>query len=1352
MKKQILTRLISAFLAFVMVFLMMPISIFSVSAAGDDEIESLDPIEEYRANTTKSLEQITKYINDREAEDKALENSFGYNIKKINTFSRGIGTAINTALMIYNTIDEDASWDENLGNIALNLVSSYLGVQLPGQASETEVIIKEVEKMLSEVNSRIDQVNEKIDALSDQVDQNTSNLAHFMLSVAQFGNDMAILNEFTQASDSSAYSYYTHREKLYACYNELMYVLDSSTATSSEIKSAYDKLYIEAIKSEQLYKYMTGENRLLTDDKSIQEALYEYSVLGIYLNSRGELKDKQGNLLVDKNGNLQNIEIKCIEFAQDLYSTYMFSNYALMLCYNYQIDYLNSHSNDALISYYDVEGLEGTNNILGVSIFGSEKHGVDGKIPSMLEEQETINQEIASYIAYVLNLDGSYLYENGERYEDGTKVGANTIYSVPYKEVFEEKLHKTIDYSITYGNLSPITKYVRTNNKVSKGDTLYMNVLPNDLASLFASGKFTFTTSDDTLARVNNAGVVNVVGTSGTFVISMKYNEKIIYSLEFVIEGRLYSGGMGIESCPYLVSKWKDITDLAGCEDHYQAKNIYFKMTNDITGEGATFSGIPSFKGTWDGNGYRVYYFKIDTNGINYTGFFRTIEKEATVKNFILGDSKKEYSEYLNYSVLINGYMDSYGTFCVGGLSGINRGTIENCSLESVRVLGKIYWAGDNDISNIVGGIAGINEGEIDNCIVAKSCIYSNATAKKDGDASFCEAYTGGIIGKNVKLLKNSVSYSNHVEGYTYSKQDGGDAPGAYTYCGAMVGWLTSSATVENCYEQKNNLVPVADADDSSNDAAVSDGICGFRDAKITISGFAIVVEELGTITDCGRNSLGSWVISPITNCPIRETNNQDSEEGTTEDTFSYALEYVRGEIYLKSSSDGNLKYSIQEHRLDTSDIGDTFAIKLTAVPDTNMYVRTDIAVTVVAEEPQELCVYTPPHKLVYNKFDTELDLQGLKLVLLYNNGTVKFLNDGSEPGSVKEFTETFDFSNVGETEIVFEYENFDEKVTVTVSEVECTDHNFQNGICTACQQLNATLKARSITLGGMIGMNFYFEIDPAIVSNNAAYVNFTVAGGRNIQIPVSRGVVDTTSMPGTTLYCFSCPLYATEMSAVVVAKIVMGENESKAYERTVISYANIILNGAYDDEDKAVVKAMLNYGASSQLEFDHNTENLANSGLDAQDKEIPNVTASDFATTITSANLDGIGKYYAASLSLGSETTITAYFELADGVGVNDITFTLGSRVLTSTPEIIGGKTYAAVIINGISADKLDDVFTVTATMGNSSGTFQCSAFRYCYSVMKAQDGVYTETLKNVLKTMYAYNQATIAYLNKNA
>ncbi len=303
-------------------------------------------------------------------------------------------------------------------------------------------------------------------------------------------------------------------------------------------------------------------------------------------------------------------------------------------------------------------------------------------------------------------------------------------------------------------------------------------------------------------------------------------------------------------------------------------------------------------------------------------------------------------------------------------------------------------------------------------------------------------------------------------------------------------------------------------------------------------------------------------------------------------------------------------------------------------------------------------------------------------------------------------------------------------------------EHTYENGVCTFCGTLKAVLKGRNLTLGGIISMNFYFEIDKYIVNSGEAYVLFTLEDGRSIKISVTADKLDAT----TGYYKFSCPVYATEMADTIKAEVVMGDNTSKAYERTIVSYATGIIGGEYTDTEKALIKAMLNYGAYAQIEFSYNTDRLANASLDEAEKVLSaEITKDTFATTITSENLDGIGKFAGASLLLGSETTLKAYFKPVEGVTVSDLAFSVGDKTLTPTMETIGETEYIVVKITNISADKLGDIFTVTVTNGTTSGTFQCSAFRYCYNVLNAADD---EALVNTLKAMYVYNQATEAYL----
>lgn len=313
--------------------------------------------------------------------------------------------------------------------------------------------------------------------------------------------------------------------------------------------------------------------------------------------------------------------------------------------------------------------------------------------------------------------------------------------------------------------------------------------------------------------------------------------------------------------------------------------------------------------------------------------------------------------------------------------------------------------------------------------------------------------------------------------------------------------------------------------------------------------------------------------------------------------------------------------------------------------------------------------------------------------------------------------------------------------------ETDSQAHTWTDGVCSACGKLNVTFVGSTITLNGNIGLNFYLDLDSAIVNSENAFVRFTLANSRTIEIPVSEGVVNTKVIAGKTLYVFTCEVYAKQMADTITAQVVMGENTSDEYLHSVVNYANAIIaneSGAYTAETVALVKAMLNYGATAQTYFGYNTDNLANASLTDEEKDISSVTADTLASyKATGTTIDGIGTFAGSTLVLESETTLKAYFKLAEGVKIEDITFTVGTE--TMTPVKSGG--YYVISITNITSFDLEKVFEVSVTDGTTSGTFQCSVFAYCYNVLNDTTGTYTDELKDTLKALYLYNAAANEY-----
>ncbi len=308
--------------------------------------------------------------------------------------------------------------------------------------------------------------------------------------------------------------------------------------------------------------------------------------------------------------------------------------------------------------------------------------------------------------------------------------------------------------------------------------------------------------------------------------------------------------------------------------------------------------------------------------------------------------------------------------------------------------------------------------------------------------------------------------------------------------------------------------------------------------------------------------------------------------------------------------------------------------------------------------------------------------------------------------------------------------------------------HTYDNGVCTFCGTLNVVLAYSSLTLEGNIGLNFYFELDPAIVANENAIVRFTLANGRVIELPINKGVVNTTAEAGKTLYVFTCEVYATQMADTVTAQVIIAENNKSAeFPHSVVGYANKLLSdttGIYNEKTVALVKAMLNYGAYAQIHFNYNTENLANANLSEDEKALSSVTADNFASYKASGmTIEGAGKFVSSNLVLDSETALKVYFQPEDGIDINSLTFTVGEETLA---PVQSGEYYVFSITN-IASNALDDTFEINVANDSVEvGTFTCSVYAYCYNVLNST-GIYTEAHQNVVKALDLYNVAADNY-----
>ena len=297
---------------------------------------------------------------------------------------------------------------------------------------------------------------------------------------------------------------------------------------------------------------------------------------------------------------------------------------------------------------------------------------------------------------------------------------------------------------------------------------------------------------------------------------------------------------------------------------------------------------------------------------------------------------------------------------------------------------------------------------------------------------------------------------------------------------------------------------------------------------------------------------------------------------------------------------------------------------------------------------------------------------------------------------------------------------------------------SYSDSVTDYADDLGVRVIGHSISLEGDIGVNFYMELSDAVVNSETAYMHFTIPkNGEPDTQDIKVSDASEVESGDKTYRVFKCQVAAKEMTSDIKAQIIDGEKQGTVFTYSVKEYADYLLTHTDEREDLAkaapLVKALLNYGAYTQIYFDKNPDKLANVGLTEEEKALGEVsiTVADYDVSGLPAGVTFAG----ATLSLKSETTLSLYFKSDD-----DLEFSCGDYFVQDVPN---GE-YQVARIRGIKATDIGDVFTLNV----SGATVKYSPLNYIKNALNG--GTDDVNLQNAVKALYLYWDAAQAYFSE--
>ena len=194
-----------------------------------------------------------------------------------------------------------------------------------------------------------------------------------------------------------------------------------------------------------------------------------------------------------------------------------------------------------------------------------------------------------------------------------------------------------------------------------------------------------------------------------------------------------------------------------------------------------------------------------------------------------------------------------------------------------------------------------------------------------------------------------------------------------------------------------------------------------------------------------------------------------------------------------------------------------------------------------------------------------------------------------------------------------------------TQEEIPVLSHSYEDDVCTVCGHIGVPVKLDSASLSfkEKIHYNIFFSLglDETVDLSDMGLVMFDslkADGTMDDAIAIYAGAVEMDGKYMVATDGVPAKYMGDTIYFRAYAKLADGSYVySKTVEYSAVTYAEHILNSDKPESAKALVVAMLNYGAAAQMYFGYNTDNLVNAFLTDEQKALPEQYRDDMANTV---------------------------------------------------------------------------------------------------------------------------------------